>query len=311
MTTERIDFDGEVAIVTGAGRGIGRGHALELARRGARVVVNDVDRAAADTVVEELLALGAAAVPSYASAATGAGAQALIADALAAFGTLDALVNNAGVMRNGMIEDLSEQQLDAVLDVNLRGVYLVTQAAWPIMREKAYGRVVMTSSAGGMFAMQGESNYAASKGGVYGLAKALASEGAPHGIRVNTILPMAATAMGADDPVPGHRERYPAWVGEALRPRRVVEAVSPLVALLASRDCPVNGEAFAAGFGRFARVFVGETRGWAGEDPHTVSAEDVLAHFDAVRDLDGFGIPADIYEELEHIGAAMGVERPS
>jgi NAD(P)-dependent dehydrogenase (short-subunit alcohol dehydrogenase family) len=306
-----LEFAGDVAIVTGAGGGLGRAHALELARRGARVVVNDVAAERAEGVAEEIRAAGAEAVASTDSVADAEGAAALVATATRSFGALHVLVNNAGVMINGLIEDLTPEQLDTVLAVNLAGHFHPCRAAWPAMREQGYGRIVMTCSAGGMFAMQGESNYAASKGGVYGLTKALAVEGRDDGILVNALMPMANTAMGADDPVPGHAERYPDWVGAALRPIRTTEAVSPMVALLASRDWNHTGEAYSVGFGRFARVFVAETPGWSAPDPGTVTAEDVRDHLEAVRDVDGYAIPADIYEELEFIARSVGVEPPA
>lgn len=305
-----IEFDGQVAVVTGAGQGLGRAYSLELARRGARVVVNDLQREKADEVVSEIAAAGGEAAASYDSVASLEGAKAMVAVALERYGRVDALVNNAGVMRNGLIEDLSPEQLQIVLDVNLSGPFFATQAAWPSMRSQGYGRIVMTCSSGGLFAMQGESNYAASKAGVYGLCKALASEGAPHGILVNALLPMAQTTLSADDPVPGHAERYPAWVRTALQQRRTTGVVAPFVAYLSSTQCKLSGEAFSVGFGRFARVFVGETRGWSAGEIGEVSAEQAAAHLGEIRSLDGFGVPADIYEQVEFIARAMGVEAP-
>lgn len=305
-----LHFDGDVAVVTGAGGGLGRAHALELASRGARLVVNDIDAAGADAVAAEIEAAGGEAVASHDSVATEAGAAAMVTRAVDTFGGVQILVNNAGVMRNGLIEDLGPEEYDPVIAVNLGGHYHPCRAAWPHMRAAGYGRIVMTCSAGGMFAMQGEANYAASKGGVYGLMKALAVEGSGDGILVNALLPMATTSMGVDDPVPGHAERYPDWVGEALRPQRTTAAVSPMVTLLAAREWERSGEAYSVGFGRFARVFVAETPGWTAADPAAVSAEDVLGVLDRVRDTDGFEIPTDIYAELEFIGRSAGAEPP-
>jgi NAD(P)-dependent dehydrogenase (short-subunit alcohol dehydrogenase family) len=210
-------------------------------------------------------------------------------------------------MRNGYFEDMTPDKLDAMLDVHIRGSFYVTQAAWPLLRRCGSGRVVMTSSAGGMFAMQGESNYAAAKAGVYGLCKALACEGRDDGIKVNAVLPMASTTIAAGDPVPGHAERYPAGLGELLRPRRHTESVAPLVVYLASEACAVNGEAYSAGFGRYARVFVGETPGWVADDPLQVSAKDIADRLEDIRELEGFGVPDDIYDEVRFIASSMGL----
>jgi NAD(P)-dependent dehydrogenase (short-subunit alcohol dehydrogenase family) len=206
------------------------------------------------------------------------------------------------------LEDLTAEGLRDLLDVHIGGAFFVTQAAWPLMREQGYGRVVMTSSAGGMFAMQGEANYAAAKAGVYGLAKALASEGEAHGIRVNTVLPMAATTIASGDPVPGHAERYPRGAAELLVPRRKTEAVAPIVVYLASRACELTGEAFSAGFGRYARVFVGEAPGWVAPDVDAVTTEDVSEHLDDIRREDGYVVPADIYDEVRLIASTLSPE---
>jgi len=298
-----ISFAGRVAIVTGGGRGIGRAHCLEFARRGAAVVVNDLtdpDRDGtnpADEVVKEIQSAGGQAVACHDSVVTKDGSRRIVQTALDHFGTVDIIVNNAGVMRNGYFEEITPEKLDLVLDVNLRGSYFVTQAAWATLRDKGYGRVIMTSSSGGLFSQHGMSNYAAAKAGVYGLAKAIAFEGRPHGINVNVVLPMAGH-MHAMDPVPDAEKYYPPRLREKLEPLRRVEASTPMVAFLASENCNLTGEAFAAGFGRFARVFVGESRGWVAP-VLTISAEDVAAHIADVRELDGFAIPGNLFEELE------------
>jgi NAD(P)-dependent dehydrogenase (short-subunit alcohol dehydrogenase family) len=306
-----ITLEGRTVIVTGAGRGLGRAYALALAQRGACVVVNDVAAEHADEAVVAIRAAGGAATAAYDSVATQVGAGAIVRTALDQFGRLDGVINNAGYMRNGYFEDMTPEKLDAMLDVHIRGSFFVTQAAWPHLRSSGCGRVVMTSSAGGMFAMPGESNYAAAKAGVYGLAKALACEGREHGIRVNTVLPMASTTISAGDPVPGHAERYPAGVREALAPRRQADSVAPLVVYLASAECAVNGEAYAAGFGRYARVFVGEVPGWTADDPVAVTPEDIVQRLDEIRDLDGFAVPEDIYDEVRFIAASIGLSVPT
>jgi len=307
MSTPPLRMDGRTVIVTGAGRGLGRGYAVALAQRGASVVVNDLAAPHADEVVAEITGAGGAARAVYDSVSTLEGARAIVDAAVTHFGGVDAVINNAGFMRNGYFEDMTPEKLDAMLDVHIRGSFYVTQAAWPLLRSSGAGRVVMTSSAGGMFAMQGESNYAAAKAGVYGLCKALAAEGRDDGIMVNTVMPMAATTISAGDPVPGHAERYPAGLREALRPRRHAESVAPLIVYLASEACAVTGEAYAAGFGRYARVFVGETPGWVADDPLAVTPDDIVERLDEIRELEGFAVPADIYDEVRFIAASMGL----
>jgi NAD(P)-dependent dehydrogenase (short-subunit alcohol dehydrogenase family) len=308
-----ISFAGQVAIVTGGGRGLGRSYCLELARRGAAVVVNDLaDRgdqrsAAADGVVAEIEAAGGRAASSCASVTAADGARAIVGTAIEHFGTLDIVVNNAGIMRNGNLEELTPEKYDAVMEVNTRGSFLVSQAAWPVLREKNYGRIVMISSAGGMFAFGGVSNYAAAKAGVYGLTKALAYEGAPHGILVNAVLPMGGQMASMDIAPPGYTSDYPAGLREKLAPRRTTEVVAVLIAVLASRACRVTGEAFSAGFGRFARVFVGVTPGWIAPDVSTVTAEDVLTRFDQIRDLGDFIVPRNQFDEVVAIAEGLGL----
>jgi NAD(P)-dependent dehydrogenase (short-subunit alcohol dehydrogenase family) len=302
----RISLEGRVVIVTGGGRGIGRGLCLELAGRGAAVVVDDRIAENADEVARLIVAGGGRAVACHESVSTPEGARAIVGTALEHFGTVDAVVNNAGYMSNAYLEQMTAEQLDEMLDVHVRGSFLVTQAAWPVMREKGYGRVVMTSSAGGLFAMQAESNYAAAKAGVYGLGKALAFEGARHGILVNTILPMAAAATEGGN-VPDYDEHYPAGLRDKLAARRRIGDVAAFVAYLASPACDFSGEAFSVGFGRFARVFVGEALGWVAPDPDTVTAEDVAAHLDEIRDRDGYFVPQHIYDEVSAIAARLGI----
>jgi NAD(P)-dependent dehydrogenase (short-subunit alcohol dehydrogenase family) len=210
-------------------------------------------------------------------------------------------------MRNGYLEDLTPERLDSVLDVHIRGSFFVTQAAWPTMRARGYGRVVMTGSAAGMFSQQGVSNYAAAKGGVYGLCRSLSVEGGDHGILVNMVLPMGGPMFSTDGPIPGYERRYPEGLRAAFAPRRMVEAVTPMTLYLASRQCTLTGELFSVGMGRFARVFLGEAPGWTAEDPSSISVQDVAEHLDEIRNLDGFVIPRDIYDEVRAIAGFLGV----
>lgn len=310
------DLTNDVAIVTGAGRRIGRLHAIALAEAGASVIVNDVDGAVADRVVDEIVENGGRAAAVTASVADQEGAAAIVAAAVEHFGTVDILVNNAGFMRNAYIEDITPDMLDSVLGVNLNGAFYVSQAAWPVMRERGHGRIVMTSSGGGMFSMAAASNYAAAKAGVYGLTKSLAIEGAPHGIAVNALLPHANAldddnaTMTAEDSQKWNDQNWgtpdiePYLVPEFLDlyDRRDPRYVTPLVVYLASRACEVNGEAFAAGMGRYARVFVGEGPGWRSPDGAFPSPADIAENIDDVRRTDGGDIPWDVVAETVYLG---------
>jgi NAD(P)-dependent dehydrogenase (short-subunit alcohol dehydrogenase family) len=317
-----VDLSGHVVIVTGAGRGLGRAYARSLSDRGASVVVNDLAREHADAVVAEIEAAGGRAVASSDSVADPAGGKAIVEAALRTFGTVDAVVNNAGFLRNAAFEEQTPATLAAQLDVHVAGPFFLTQAAWPVMRAKGYGRVVMTSSAGGLFAMGGQANYAAAKAAVYGLTKALAFEGRDFGILVNALLPHANTEIRRHDPVVAtdagrvdaeqrwaaeHERHFKTGLREALRPVRLAEAVSPLVTFLASPACRQTGEAYAAGCGRFARVFVGESLGWSAADPAAVDPDDVALHLNAIRATDGYRIPENLYEEIEFMAEATGI----
>jgi hypothetical protein len=207
-------------------------------------------------------------------------------------------------MRNGWIEDLGPDKFEFVVDVSVNGSFLVSQAAWPIMREKHYGRIVMVSSSGGMFAYGGMSNYAAAKAGVYGLMKALAYEGEEHGIRVNAVMPYGEPMASMDIFPPGHDRDYPAGL-ERLAPLRMNNVVTALTTVLASRECPHTSEIYSAGYGRYARVFVGVTPGWTERDISAAAAESVLEHFDEIRDLEGFVVPHNQYDELAQIAAIV------
>ena len=296
---------GEVVIVTGGGRGMGRAHCLDLAARGASVVVNDVSSEHVHQVVSEIGDRGGSAVASEDSVATPSGAKAIVDLAERRFGRIDAVINNAGTMQNGYIEDQTPASLDAMLDVHIRGPFFVTQAAWPLLRHHG-GRVVMVSSAGGLFACQGEANYAAGKAGIYGLGKALAFEGREHNICVNMILPHANTGITDGQPVPAFAKHMKPGLREWLHPHRRIDAVTPLVSYLVSSRCQFSGQAFAVGCGRFARVFVGVSPGWVapeGEDPST---DELADHLGEIVALDGFAVPEDLYDEIELMARRIG-----
>lgn len=286
-----LGFDGRVAIITGGGGGLGRAHALDLARRGALVVVNDVSSAvdgsgagpsAAARVVAEVRAAGGEAVANEDSVVTPEGGRAIVGAALDAFGRVDVIVNNAGILRDTSFKNLTPELLDTVLDVHLRGAFHVTQPAWQLMRDQGYGRIVNTSSGAGLFGNFGQTNYGAAKMGLVGFTRVLAVEGARDNIKVNAIAPVARTRM---------TEVVLGPVAGGFGP----ELVTPVVAFLAHEDCRVTGEVFSVGGGRVARVFIGVTEGYF--DP-ALSAEAVRDHLEEIRDEAGYSVPANLTEEM-------------
>jgi len=286
-----LGFDGKVAIITGAGGGLGRSHALELARRGALVVVNDLGGAvdgtggsetAAQKVVDEIKAAGGEAVPNYDSVATPEGGANIVKTAMDAWGRVDIIINNAGILRDASFKNMTPEQLNPVLDVHLRGAFYVTQPAWEIMRNQGYGRIVNTSSGAGVFGNFGQTNYGAAKMGLVGLTRVLAVEGAKNNIKVNAIAPVAKTRM---------TEELLGPVADKLGP----EYVTPVVTFLAHESCPVSGEIYSVGGGRVARVFIGVTPGIV---DHDLTAESVRDQFDKIRDEQGYAVPANLNEEM-------------
>jgi len=300
-----IEFEGQVAIVTGGGQGLGREYAVDLGRRGARVVVNDLagigdpEGSAAEQVVREIEAAGGKAVASHDTVATPEGGKAIVDLAVQTFGTIDAVIHNAGVWRHEYFDEMTVDQLDPVLDVHLRGAFFVTQPAWSVMQARGYGRIVLTSSSTGAFGRVAGSNYAAAKAAMLGMARAMALEGGEYGIMTNCILPVAPFRKRG--PVPAvlteHLER------SGLAPDDAgPELVAPMVIYLASNACSVNGEAYSAGGGRFGRVFTAVADGWLGPADGSASAEDVAAHLAEIRDLGHYAIPPTSLDELSVIG---------
>ncbi|HZA00388.1 MAG TPA: SDR family oxidoreductase [Acidimicrobiales bacterium] len=285
-----LGFDGKVAIITGAGGGLGRSHALELARRGALVVVNDLGGSvdgtgsgatAAQAVVDEIAAAGGEAVASYDSVATPEGGRAIVQTALDRFGRVDIVINNAGILRDASFKNMDADKLNPVLDVHLKGAFHVTQPAWEHMRAQGYGRIVNTSSGAGVFGNFGQTNYGAAKMGLVGLTRVLAVEGAKNNIKVNAIAPVAKTRMTEDLLGP---------IADQLHP----ELVTPVVAFLAHEECPVTGEVYTVGGGRVAKVFVGVTKGIA----DAATAETVRDRFAEITDEAGYEVPASMNDEL-------------
>lgn len=287
-----IDFANQVVVVTGAGGGLGRTYALEFARRGASVVVNDlgtlkdgagVDQSAAQRVVDEIVAAGGRAQASQDSVATREGGQAIVDVALEQFGRIDVLINNAGFLRDRSFSKLSETELEDILDVHLRGAFHTAQPAFRAMKEQRYGRLIFTTSAAGLFGNFGQANYAAAKMGVVGLANSLAIEGAPAGITANVIAPVAATRLtdGIID-------------GLDLAP----EYVTPLVVYLASAQCEGTHGVYSVGGGRYAAVHIGTGPGWVSKSDTPPSAETVRDFIDEIRQPVDLVMPQSVVEEL-------------
>lgn len=293
----RIDFDGRVAIITGAGRGLGRSYALELAGRGAAVVVNDFDGAAATEVVEEISRAGGRATAAVASVAEVEGGQAIVDAALSSFGRVDVLVNNAGILRDRAFHKLEQADVDAVLGVHLRGAFAVTRPAFTAMRDAGYGRIVFTTSSVGLFGNFGQTNYAAAKLGIVGLARSLAVEGRRQQILVNVVAPSAATAMTG--------EMY----GD-LAETFSTEQVTPMTVFLASEQCDVTGQIYWAGGGRFARVDLVQSAGWVSGEA-TTTAEQVRDHLAEIDDMSDAFTPPDAMSELARAMKELGLQLPT
>lgn len=289
-----LGFDGQVAIITGAGGGLGRSHALELARRGARVVVNDLGGAvdgsggsdsAAQKVVDEITAAGGEAVADHNSVATPEGGEAIVQTALDSFDTVDIVINNAGILRDKTFHNMTPELLEPVIAVHLLGAFYVTGPAWKVMREKGYGRVVNTSSNSGLLGNFGQANYGAAKMGLVGFTRVLANEGKAKGIKANAIAPVAKTRMTEDLLGP---------MGDKLEPSEV----TPTVIYLAHEECPVNGEVYSVAGGVVSRYFIGLTQGWYSEGH---SPEDVRDNFEAIRNETDYLVPEDPSGELKKL----------
>jgi NAD(P)-dependent dehydrogenase (short-subunit alcohol dehydrogenase family) len=297
----KIDFTGRVAIVTGAGAGLGRNHAIELAKRGAKVVVNDLGGArdgvgssesAANKVAEEIKALGGEAVPNYDNVATYQGGENIVKTAIDAYGKVDILINNAGILRDKSFLKMEEENWDAVIGVHLRGAYCVTKPAFANMRENSYGRIVMTSSIAGILGNFGQSNYGAAKMGLVGLMNVLKLEGAKYNIKVNVLAPNAGTRLTEDV--------LPPEVFEQFR----VEYVTPPVLYLCSEQCQDSGiivHNVKNYYNRFAVVMgPGVT---VPEGPEGVpTPEDVMANWEKVLSLEN----AKHYNDVNDLFGQMG-----
>lgn len=296
-----LRFDGRVALITGAGGGLGKTYALALAARGAKVVVNDLggnvdgtgqSTSLADETVKEILAAGGEAVADYHSVATPEGGEAMVKGAVDAFGRIDIVINNAGILRDKSFAKMLPEELGLVLDVHLKGAFYVSQPAFRMMKQNNYGRFVFTSSAAGLFGNFGQANYAAAKRGLVGLSNVIAVEGAKNNIHSNVIAPLAKTRLSQDVLGP---------MADVLDPK----LVTPMVVYLVSEQCQLTHEIFSAGGGRFARVFTGLTPGWfAGKE--VPEPESVAKHLEQIMDTQGFTIPTSAGEEIMLLGKCLG-----
>ena len=307
-----ISFEGQSVIVTGAGRGLGRLYALDLARRGALVVVNDVgstmagdgaDRRIADEVVEEVERDGGVAVASHESVDTPDGGEAIVQTALDEFGRLDAVLSNAGIFHTAPFEDLAVKDWRRMLQVHLDGAFHVSQPAYRHMKGQGCGRFVFIASSAGLFGQPNSAHYAAAKAGTVGLANVIAVEGEPHGILANCVLPFGYSRMvfetvgdrGDLEPDPGFLH--------AIEPELVV----PIVTYLASRDCKLTHHSYSACAGRFARVFIGLGEGWLAESDSAPTAEDIAVHLDDVAADNPYTIPRSIFDEVAQVCGQLGI----
>jgi len=293
-----IGYDGQVAIITGSGGGLGREHAIELARRGARVVVNDLggsvtgeghEDGPAHKTAQEINDLGGIAVADTNSVATPEGGAAIVQTAVDEFGTVDIVINNAGILRDKTFHNMTPELLNPVIDVHLRGAFYVTQPAYVIMREKGYGRIVNTSSNSGILGNFGQSNYGAAKMGLVGFTRVLANEGRKHNIKANAIAPVAKTRM---------TEELFGAAGDPLDPK----LVTPVVAWLASSEVDVTGEVYSVAGGLVARFFIGLTPGFYKSD---LTVEDVRDNWTQIRDEEGYIVPDGPNDELQKIFQAV------
>jgi NAD(P)-dependent dehydrogenase (short-subunit alcohol dehydrogenase family) len=309
-----IDFHNQTVIVTGAGRGLGRCYALEFGRLGASVVVNDIggtikgrgeDARVADAVVAEITDAGGKAVASYDSVATPEGGAKIVRTALSAFGRLDAVVNNAGILTTDSFEKLTQQQWRDMLAVHLDGAFYLSQPAFAIMKEQGYGRFVFTSSSAAMFGAEHHAHYAAAKTGLFGLKNVIAIEGARYDILANNVLPWGLTRMIADE-VDGREEILRLPMMQMLEP----ELVAPLVAYLASRACKTTHQDFSAAAGRYARVFTALGAGWLAAAGKKPTIDDVAADFGAISACEPYQIPFSTTDETIEICRRRGVDLP-
>ena len=292
-----IRFDDKVAIITGAGRGLGKCYAFFLASRGAKVVVNDVggagnaisrSEASAQMVVEEIKARGGEAMANFDSVADIEGSQMIVKDALEHFGTVDILINNAGILRDKSFLKMPLEDFELVLKVHLLGSVSVTRAAFPVMKEKGYGRIVMTTSIAGLFGNFGQTNYSAAKMGIVGFMNSLKLEGEKYNILINTVAPLAATELAKQTGV------FPEKIEPLIKP----ELVTPVVAYFCSEECQASGDIISAGGGYYSRVQVVEGLGIRFPPEEEITPEMITEKYAEITNMDGAFAFKSVKEEL-------------
>ena len=317
MSIGALRFDQQVAVITGAGGGLGKQYALLLAARGARVVVNDLGGSVtgngsngelASATAEEIRQQGGQAVADSHSVTSPEGGMAIIDTALRAWGRVDIVINNAGIVRDAPFEEMTPERFEPLVDVHLKGAFHVTRPAWKVMREQRYGRIVNTCSAAGILGAEGMSNYGAAKTGLIGFTRVLAAEGAGHDIKVNAIAPIAYTRMlahsvdTAEKPDDASAQAVlDDLVGQYLQ-KLDPALVAPVVAFLAHPDCPVSGEIYTVGAGHVARFFIGRTQGFYSP---ALSVEDVRDHLNEIRDEAGYTVPGGPADEMSELFATI------
>ena len=310
-------FDEQVAVITGAGGGLGKQYALLLASRGARVVVNDTGGSvtgtgssidAANAAAEEIRRQGGEAVADTNSVTSPQGGQAIIDTALRTWGRVDIVINNAGIVCDAPFEDTTADRLAPLLDVHLKGAFYVTRPAWKVMREQRYGRILNTCSAAGILGAEQMSNYGAAKTGLIGLTRVLAAEGADHNIKVNAIAPIAYTRMlahsidGAGQPDDASAQAVLDDLVAQYLQKLDPALVAPVAAFLTHRDCPVSGEIYTVGAGHVARFFIGRTKGFYSP---ALSVEVVRDHFDEIRADTDYTVPGGPADEMSTLFATI------
>ena len=311
-----IDFSGQVAVITGAGGALGSAFCRELARRGAAVVANDLggdptgqggSTGYADAIVADLAAMGARAIANYDTVATAAGGQAIIDAALDAFGRVDIVISNAGNQRNGAFGSLSEEDVEAVFAVHVKGAFNVCQPAYRVMGQQGYGRLVLVSSQSGIFGNPFRANYGSAKTALIGLMNVIAQE-APSGVVINTLFPNAQGGRLGGTPI-AERPDIAFLKAAGERTRHFIEGMKPdfvaaLACYMASRNCDSSQHMYSVLGGKYSRLFVGLTQGWYSPGPDAPSCDDIAAHIGDIDDRSRYDVPLSGLDEMDAVLAA-------